>query len=228
MRQTWRDLLFLHWPVAADAVQSLLPPGLTVDIFDGQAYIGLVPFTMRNVRPVWSPPVPGLSHFHECNVRTYVHHEGGEPGVWFFSLDAANSIAVELARRLFYLPYFRADMSLTRVGEEVLYRSVRRGCVLGTADCQIAYTPTGQPAPAPPNTLDFFLAERYLLYAARPDGLYRGQVHHTPYPLQSATLHTLRQSLTTVAGFGVRDEEPPLIHFASAVDVDIFPLTKLI
>lgn len=227
MRQTWRDLLFLHWPVDAGQVQALLPPGLTVDTFDGQAYVGLVPFTMRNVRPVWSPSVPGLSHFHECNVRTYVHRDGQEPGVWFFSLDAANWIAVQIARSLFHLPYFPARMSLARDGKQITYHTRRRGGAPGTADCHAVYTPTGTPAPALPGSLPFFLAERYLLYSARGGSLYRGQVHHTPYPLQPVQLHELSQTLTAAGGFPLPDRLPPLMHFARGVTVDIFGLQKI-
>ena len=114
MLQTWSELLFLHWEVPAEAIQSLLPPGLTVDTFEGKAYVGLIPFTMSGVRPAWSPVVPGLSNFHEFNVRTYVHFEGEKPGVWFFSLDAANLIAVMIARTLWKLPYFHARMRLVK------------------------------------------------------------------------------------------------------------------
>lgn len=224
MRQAWQDLLFLHWPVDPNVVQATLPAGLTVDTYEGQAYIGLVPFTMRGVRPVWAPSVPGLSNFHECNVRTYVHAGGQNPGVWFYSLDAANPIAVQLARRLFFLPYFYAAMSLTRRGSTVGYHTTRNGAA--DAFCDVTYTPTGTPYPAQSDTLDFFLAERYLLYAERGNRLYRGQVHHTPYPLQTATVENLDQSLTGKAGFAaLNDIPPPLIHYASGVNVDVFPLS---
>src|SRR2546425_10260967 len=105
MFQRWADLLFLHWIVPADQITPLLPPVLTLDTFEGHAYIGLVPFTMTGVRPVWAPPVAPLSDFHETNVRTYVHLKGRDPGVWFFSLDAANTIAVRIARAVCKLPY---------------------------------------------------------------------------------------------------------------------------
>src|SRR5215470_10299103 len=112
MRQNWRELLFLHWEIRPDRVRRLVPPQLDLDLFEGTAYVGLVPFTMTGVRPVGLLPVPRLSRFHETNVRTYVHRAGRDPGVWFFSLDAANRLAVLGARIGFHLPYYHARMIL--------------------------------------------------------------------------------------------------------------------
>ena len=111
MRQKWRDLLFVHWPISPDALRPLIPAELELDLFDGTAYVGLVPFTMKGVRPVGLPAVAGLSSFHETNVRTYVRLGDRDPGVWFFNLEAANAIAVRLARSLFHLPYHFARCS---------------------------------------------------------------------------------------------------------------------
>ena len=112
MRQKWRDLLFVHWPIAPDTLRPLVPPQLQLDLFDGKAYVGLVLFSMSGVRPVGLPAVAGVSSFHETNVRTYVRSADGDPGVWFFNLEAASMIAVHLARCLFYLPYHYAHMFL--------------------------------------------------------------------------------------------------------------------
>ncbi len=228
MRQDWRDLLFLHWRVSQDAVQALLPPNLSVDTFGGDAYIGLVPFTMRNVRPTGFPAVPWLSHFHEINVRTYVH-VNGEPGVWFFSLDAANPIAVAIARVLFHLPYYQAAMRLFRGGNEIRYVSQRRHPGERNAESVIRYTPTGTVRPATPGTLDYFLCERYLLYSGNGDRLFSGRVHHTPYPLRAASIHDLSDTLIAAAGFpGSADSQPAHIAYASHVSVEIFPLELVV
>jgi uncharacterized protein YqjF (DUF2071 family) len=226
MRQNWHHLLFLHWVVSPEQLRPLIPPELELDLCDGSAYVGLVPFTMTGVRPVWAPAMPGLSSFHETNVRTYVHHAGRAPGVWFFSLDAASRIAVTLARTCFHLPYYHARMRLTLEPEEISYKLERLGARFPRAACAIRCRPTGSPEPARPGSLEHFLAERYFLYSAYQGRLYRGQVHHTPYPLQTANVSNLDETLLAAAGIE-RPAEAPLAHFASGVNVEVFPLTPV-
>ncbi len=225
MRQNWYDLTFLHWTVPVEQLRPLIPAQLDIDTYEGRAYVGLVPFTMRGVRPVWAPPCPPLSNFHETNVRTYVHLRGRDPGVWFFSLDAANTVAVRIARGVWQLPYHYARMRLTQVvGTSALcYTSERLWPGPVPATCALRCTPNGPVRPAEVGTLEHFLAERYLLYAYRDGRLYRGQVHHAPYPLQTATVTELSESLLAAAGIA-RPDEPPLAHYAAGVQVRIFPL----
>jgi hypothetical protein len=223
MRQRWAELLFLHWPLPAGVLAERLPAGLELDTFDGTAYVGLVPFTMTGVRPAWAPAVPGLSDFHEVNVRTYVHRQGRDPGVLFFSLDAANPVAVVIARALWKLPYNFARMSLARYGRVVHYASQRRWPGPRPAGCRIAYEPHGDPAPAAPGTLEHFLAERYVLYTSRRGRLYSGRVHHAPYPLQPALVSALDETLLAAAGLE-RPAGTPLMHYAREVSVEVFAL----
>jgi uncharacterized protein len=230
MRQVWRDLLFVHWPVPAAELRPLVPPHLEIDLFDGTAYVGLVPFTMTGVRPVGLPPVRGLSRFHETNVRTYVHREGHDPGVWFFSLDAANAVAVSLARRLFHLPYFFARMFLEpeAPGDDrpILYAGTRRWPEPVPASYLIRARPTGTARTAIAGTVEHFLVERYILYALNDDRLYRGRVHHAPYPLQPAEILSLDESLLAAAGIP-RPKTAPLAHFARGVDVKVYALDRV-
>ncbi|MGP0063280.1 MAG: YqjF family protein [Isosphaeraceae bacterium] len=232
MRQSWRELLFLHWPIRPDLVRPLVPSQLELDLFEGTAYVGLVPFTMEGVRPVGLPPFRGISNFHETNVRTYVHREGRDPGVWFFSLDAANRLAVALARTLFHLPYYHARMFLEREPSNhpddprpILYAGVRRRPDPLPASYLIHATPTGAVRTARADTLEHFLVERYLLYAEANGNLFQGQVHHRPYPLQSATLLSLDETLLAAAGIP-RPDDTPMAHFARGVDVKIYALEK--
>lgn len=238
MRQRWAALLFLHWEVDPDALRRLLPPGLELDTFDGRAFVGLVPFTMTGVRPRSLPAVPGLSNFHEVNVRTYVHHRGRDPGVWFFSLDAASAVAVKVARWSYHLPYFHARMSLEPPDRAIRaaldrgesptidYASERLAPGPIPATCRLRYRPGGSPRPASPGTLDHFLIERYILYAFADGRLYQGRVHHPPYPVQSARLESLEETLVAAAGIA-RPEADPLIHFAREVRVRIYPPRRL-
>lgn len=234
MRQVWRQLGFLHWAVPAECLRGLVPDALEIDRFDGLAYVGLVPFTMTGVRPVWAPPVAGLSRFHEVNVRTYVHHQGRDPGVWFLSLDAANRVAVWIARAGWHLPYHHARMNLRLVeesepwGPSVAYTSERLGGPegAGTIGCTLSYGPIGPVAEAVPGSLEHFLVERYFLYSQHRRRLFRGQVHHRPYPLQSGRAAIFSETLLGAAGI-TRPDAPPLVHFASCVSVDVFSLTRV-
>ncbi len=225
-RQRWLELLFLHWRVPASVLRPLVPEALTLDTWEGECFVGVVPFTMRDVRPVWAPSVPGLSHFHETNVRTYVHHEGRDPGVWFFSLDAANAIAVWIARTFWHLPYHHADMALEHLPDGSTHHRTER-LTPPLARCEVNYRPVGAPQAAKPGTLEHFLAERYVLYADTGRGtLRKGRVHHPPYPLQRAELTHWDESLLVAAGIA-RPEGAPLAHYASGVDVDVFALEAL-
>jgi uncharacterized protein YqjF (DUF2071 family) len=233
----WSDLLFVHWRMPAESVRPLLPAGLTLDAWEGDAWVGLVPFYMWRVRPWWSPPVPWLSYFCETNVRTYVHREGGDPGVWFFSLDASNSLAVRIARWRWHLPYYRSQMSLDRTGERVSYFSRRlwpgvagAGCGIRTVvGAKLGHEDLDRALPAGralPGTLEHFLIERYILYAQpAPGHLLAGRVHHDPYPIREARLEELDETLLSAAG--VSAVAPPChTVFSDGVAVEIFPLTE--
>jgi uncharacterized protein YqjF (DUF2071 family) len=233
MRQKWRDLLFLHWPMRAELLRGLVPPQLELDVFEDTAYVGLVPFTMTGVRPVGLPPVWGLSSFHETNLRTYVRLGARDPGVWFFNLEAASSMAVRLARRLFHLPYHYARMFLEHEAAApattpatILYAGVRRWPGPLPVSYAVKAAPVGPARRAAPGTVEHFLVERYILYAVSNSRLYQGRVHHTPYPLQSANLLFLDENLISAAGVK-RPDISPLAHFAAGVDVEVFPLVAV-
>jgi uncharacterized protein YqjF (DUF2071 family) len=223
--QRWRHLLFLHWEVPVDALQKHVPPELTIDTFEGRAYVGVVPFTMRDVSPWWSPSVPGISNFHELNVRTYVHKDGDRPGVWFFSLDAASSIAVIAARAGWHLPYYRASMDLAVEGGTVRYRSRRLWPGPKPADLAATYRIGERLGRAAPGTFEHFLVERYLLFARSGGGIDIGQVHHAPYPIHSAEVAELSESMLSALGLEA-PIGPPHVLYSPGVDVDVFALRR--
>ena len=230
MRQCWSDLLFVHWRVRPEVLRPHIPPPLVLDLFEGWAYVGLVPFTMTGVRPVGLPAVAGLSNFHETNIRTYVRLADRDPGVWFFSLDAANAIAVRLARGLFHLPYHFARMFLEHeISTDqtdfatILYAGTRQWPTPLPASYAIRARPTGPARPATPGTLEHFLVERYILFTFWKNRLYQGYVHHLPYPVQPAEILSLDETLLGAAGLP-RPAETPLAHFAKRVNVEVFAL----
>jgi uncharacterized protein YqjF (DUF2071 family) len=213
MAQKWHDLLFAHWAAPEQALRRQVPAKLELDTFEGQAWIGIVPFTMSGVRLRGTPPLPGLSAFPELNVRTYVT-AGGKPGVWFFSLDAANRLAVLLARSCFHLPYFHARMN-SRAGPQAIEyfsrRDDRRG---GSEQLQAVYRGERQRWKAKRGTLEYFLTERYCLYAQRPGReLLRTEIHHAPWKLEDARASFVVNTMTE--NLGIETPGPPgTLHFS--------------
>ncbi len=222
MAQSWHDLLFVHWPVSEATLRPHVPPQLAIDMFGGQAWLGVVPFRMSGVRLRGTPSIPWLSAFPELNVRTYVI-VGGKPGVWFFSLDAANSIAVAIARAWFHLPYFRARMSCEERNGWIEYRSERthRGAACGVLRGR--YRPAGATFSPERGTLEHFLAERYCLYADDGAGqIRRGEIHHGPWLLQSGEAELASNTMPEAVGIHLPPAEP-LLHFSKRQDVVVWP-----
>jgi len=237
---TWHDLLFAHWPVDPDTVKHAMPPVLRpyLDLYDGRAWIGVVPFWMSNVTARWMPPLPGLSTFPELNVRTYVTIDG-MPGVFFFSLDAANMSAVIGARAMFSLPYFHARMAVwsdrhvgVRMPEppassnEVRYVSERLEPPL-PAEFRAHYRPTGPVQHAQPGSIEHFFVERYCLYTAPGGAIQRTHIHHLPWPLQPASAEIEVNTMAPSDGL-VLPHATPLLHFAKRLDVLVWWPEKVI
>ncbi len=211
----------MHWAVPAADLRRLVPASLELDLYDGVAYIGVVPFAMQGVRPAWCPASLAFE-FLETNVRTYVTH-GDQPGVYFLSLEAASTLAVWAARRFWALPYYYARMQMERHGDEVTYESARRR---SKATHRVRYR-IGDTVPASqPGTLQFFFLERYLLFVERHGQLYTGQVHHTPYPARRAEVLEIRDRLLPAAGIAGCDGPPAFAHYSEGVDVEVFALQK--
>lgn len=224
--QRWHRLLFVHWEVPLEVLRPRVDPRLSLDDFEGRYFVGLVPFTMQRVRPWdWAPSVPTATNFGEINLRTYVHLDGREPGVWFFSLDAMSSLAVLAARTLWHLPYFRSDIACEDDGERVRWRSRRHWPRPQAADFEASYRIGPAISPPAPGSLEFFLAERYQFYTTRGAALLRARVHHPPYPLHRAEEVLVTPTLLDAAGLpttGARTVD----LFSPGVDVDIFSIER--
>lgn len=222
--QRWDELLFVHWEVPETALRPLVPPSLSLDSFEGRYFVGLVAFTMRSVKPFDQLfCIPTATNFPEINIRTYVHVAGSEPGVWFFSLDAASSLVVLAARALWHLPYFRSSVRARSQDSTHTWDSRRHWPGSSRAQFSASCTAGTALPPAKPGTLEFFFTERYQFYTERRGELLRARVHHAPYALHDVSNFTAGDELLRAAGLPTDGPLTPT-YFSPGVDVDVFPL----
>jgi uncharacterized protein YqjF (DUF2071 family) len=218
MRQEWHNLLFAHWVLPPNIVRKVVPTELPLDLWEGQAYVGVVPFVIRNLRPRGLPALPGISHFGENNVRTYVTVDG-KPGVYFFSLDAENLSAVLGARLTYSLPYFKANFEIREADGFIEYGSLRK-VRPRPAELRARYRPLPDVLPwEPMNTaIERFLTERYCLYTVVAGHVYRTHIHHLPWPLQLAEAEIQLNSMAQTIPLDL-SAQPHLLHFSKFLDV---------
>ncbi|MGB7555605.1 MAG: DUF2071 domain-containing protein [Candidatus Korobacteraceae bacterium] len=217
MTQRWNDLLFLHYPVAPEAIRPLVPGVLTLDTYKQRAWVTVTPFWINHLRPPGVPSLPWLSHFSEINVRTYVTYDS-KPGVYFFSLDASNLSAVWGARVFYRLPYWRASMKVKGRGGPKLEYVSKRQHGPKPAELHCSYGPASEMFHARPGSIEHFLTERYCLYAFSRKRLYRGEIHHLPWNLQLATFDVEQNTMAQPAGIQL-PPQPELVHFARELKV---------
>lgn len=216
MTQSWEKLLFAHWPVSPEVMQSFLPSGLMADTYDGNAWLGIVPFEMSyRLRGI-----PWTIRFYELNVRTYVTHQD-KPGVFFFSLDASTRLTVQAARMTYALPYFFAQMQVSKKQTTIHYRCQRIHSGARNAVFDAQYEPTSHPFQSQPGSLEHWLTERYCLYSIdKQSRLCRAEVHHLPWPLQQAEAQILKNTMSEID----LPDSQPLLHYSPGVDVVVWPL----
>jgi uncharacterized protein YqjF (DUF2071 family) len=224
MYQSWDSLLFMHWRIPEEVLRPLVPDRLGIDLFHGSAWVAITPFTLWDVRPVFTPSLPWISHFHEINVRTYVHLDG-EPGVWFFSLDANRTLPVLGARTVYHLPYYDSEIDFARK-EDTIDFSLKRPAANGDAQFAARWSIGPGLPESVPGSLEFFLTERYCLYAEHKGELYRARIHHKPWPLQSASLDHYETDLFQANGLPHPNEEP-VVHGGGPVKVEVWPIEKV-
>lgn len=218
MRQEWHDLLFAHWSIDPAALRERVPRPLEPDLWHEEGYISVTPFHLRGLRPPGFMALPGISHFREINVRTYVIFQG-VPGIFFFSLDATNLSAVVGARVVYALPYYKARISIDQDKDAIRYHSQRLQQPL-PAEFRVTYAATSGVLPwqSPGESLARFLSERYCLYAALGRSIYRVTIHHVPWPLQDATAEIEINSMTGPLNLTLA-AQPKLLNFSKFLDV---------
>ena len=205
----------MHWKVDPSRLQPHLPTGLTIDFFDGEAYVGVIPFVMKNVRPRGLPAVPGISTFAEFNVRTYVVKDG-QPGVFFLTLDAKSLVTCVHAPRAYGLAYRYAKAKVKRRQANLEWRSRRSSDgaqLVGTSN------PIGMKQAAQPHTLEHFLFERYCLYTEHKGCLRRAYVFHEPWVFHEGEVRLESNSLLESYSMGLDVLSPDLIHVSHGLPV---------
>jgi len=227
VRMNWVDLLFLHWRVDPALMRTLVPQDLEIDLFDGSAWIGLIPFRMEKSRFRGFPPLPGLTNFYECNVRTYARFRG-KAGVWFFSLDAQTLLPVLGGRWLWKLNYVYSRFKVARSDDVIDYQLSRRSGPWPAARTHVKWR-VGEPMPtSQPGSLEHFLTERYWLFTQRgpsdhPKTL-AGEVRHEPWLLRRAEVLHLDDTLIAAAGVATLGSQRPVAFASRLLAVDGFAL----
>ncbi|GIP32618.1 YqjF family protein [Paenibacillus sp. J2TS4] len=227
MKQSWEQLLFLHWPVAASSLRKLIPEPLTVDTFAGQAWIGIVAFRMNRIR-LKGCPIPYPFAFPEINVRTYVTHPRG-PGVYFISLDASDRLVLNMAKWWYSLPYHKADMRFRQREEHIVLSSHRPGASSGSpALFSAKYRPLSRPYLATPGTIEHWLTERYLFYCFHKlkQTMYCGEVCHPPWMLCQAEVELSKNTMTGPLGMAL-PESPEFMHYSRGVEARLSTISPL-
>lgn len=212
MRQRWDDTLFLHWPVSPDVLQPHIPNGVELDLYDGTAWIGIVLFEVNGLRGRYLPPIPFTNTFPEVNVRTYVK-KNGKPGVYFFSLDTPNKLAIKAARTGYSLPYFFADVSMKRSTTDVDCLSIRKERGLPRESLHVVYRPDGEAIPNKEGSFPHWMAERYCLWSLFGDELFRTDIHHRKWALESVDIEL---KVNTMAQYVPREylNKAPIAHYS--------------
>lgn len=219
---TWKDLLFAHWAVDASLIKHFLPESLELDLFEGKAYVGVVPFRMEGVRQAMMPAIPGLSNFPEINVRTYVK-AGGKTGVYFLSLDTSSKLAVAHGQKTYNLPYYNAWIATGKSDGWYTYSSVRQEPGAPPAQFKAKYRPQGEATRAGRGTMEEWLVERYCLFTTLPaSGLCRVDVHHKPWALQPAEAEIEINTMGEPFGFDL-SKDKPICHFSAELQTNSWP-----
>ncbi len=223
LSQEWRYLSFLHWEVNPEKLEPYMPPGVEIDLYEGKAYVGTIPFLMKNVRPRLFPALPGISNFPEFNVRTYVKMNG-KAGIVFLTLDAHSRITCSYAPRAYGLPYVYAKCKLD-ISEDNYQWSSKR--VSDGVQLRGSCKAIGEQIQAKPGSLEEFLFERYSLYVEHKGRTKMAYTLHDPWTFRTAEATVEINTLTELFKLGIENPlKPDLVHMSSGGHVHTWSIEK--
>lgn len=217
MIQTWKNLLFAHYPVPKSVLRPLLPSCFELDTYDSTAWISIVPFQMSTIHIHGLSKLPLSPTFDEINVRTYVNF-GGKPGVYFFSLDANNKLAVFLANMSYNLPYMDAKIQFSKDDETVKFHSERTDSRVEKGVFSATYSPIGDVFTSIPGSLDYWLTERYVFFVIKKKKIYEGNIYHQHWPLQHAKATIKTNTVARCVGIRI-ENSPAILHYCEKLDI---------
>lgn len=225
MRQTWKNLLFLHWPISPKQLQPFIPSPLKIDIFEEHAWIGIIVFYMDGIYPRGLSVKSLTPKFAEVNVRTYVLLDG-KPGVYFLSLDVPDWASNTIAKRWYRLPYHPAKTSIYKEEQSYHCESIRKGSTIKPITLKGKYKPISGVFFPQEGTLDHWLTERYCLYSMKKNHIYCGEIHHRPWPLQKVETEISQNTMFSTFQWNLSDA-PPISHYSKGVDTLIWNIKRI-
>lgn len=226
MRQTWNNLLFLHWPISPKQLQPFIPSPLQIDIFNQYAWIGIIVFCMGGIYPRGFSLKSLTPKFKEINVRTYVLLNG-KPGVYFLSLDVPDWASLTIAKRWYHLPYHPAKVSIQKEEQTFHCLSIRNGKANSPISFNGKFKPISEVFFPQEGTLEHWLTERYCLYSTKTgDDIYCGEIHHRPWPLQIAEAEISHNTMFSPFEWDLSDVKP-ISHYAEGMDTLIWNIKRV-
>ncbi|MWG35274.1 YqjF family protein [Halomarina oriensis] len=204
-----RDVLFAHWPIPPERIESRVPDVLTVDTFEGDAWLGVQAFEVFETG-LTSLPFSLPQSFLQLTFRTYVRHEG-LTGVYFFSSDTSDRLGTTLGKQFLRVPLYNADMTLTREAETRVFRSRRTQSGAAPVRFDATYRPTGDTSQATSGSLEEFFAERHRYFSvseASGNEVFVGEVGRDPWSLSDVDVTIRRNTLFRALGLDTPDSTP--------------------
>jgi hypothetical protein len=224
MFMSWQEVLFASWPVAPELIRPHVPSQLELDLFDGQAWVSLVPLLMADVHFRDLPPLPGQGTFPELNLRTYVK-AGDDHGAYFLSIECPNAFTTWLSDTFFSAPYLNAEVALLTQDNVRYFQSRRTHQGAPAAQFVASYSPVGDPFTPDPESLDSFLVERYAAFTVDArGGVHRMDIRHDVWRIQRAQAEFLVNTIPSAAGLSLPTLAPAHLGFAQTVDTLVFPV----
>jgi uncharacterized protein YqjF (DUF2071 family) len=206
----WLRAVFIHYEVDAECLQRAVP--FELDLHEGRAYLSLVAFTMRGMRPRLGGKIAAalfkpISTHGFLNARAYVRHRG-EPGIYFLAEWLSNLFSVKLGPVTFGLPYRFGHISYHHAHESgSLHGSVSASNDSSRLEYEANMDSQAHFTPCEPNSRDEFLLERYTAFTAH--GPFRGffRIWHPPWPQTQLDLNVSDTSLLESAWPWFKDAE---------------------